>query len=116
MSTHGVLECTFIESGVCADTFRIFLEEKLSSSLYPFNGTNPNSAIILDNAAIHHVCGVVDLLESLGVFLPSYSPDTNPIEELFAKVKNILMKNLLLMAFSAVTATDGQGWIRHAGY
>ena len=54
---------------------------KRSPVLQPFNGVNPNSIIIMDNATIHHVHGVVELLESLGVlvyFLPPYSPDLNP--------------------------------------
>ena len=129
MSVQGSLECTIVEGGVSGDIFKTFLEEKLSPVLQPFNGVNPNSIIIMDNATIHHVDGVVELLESLGVlvyFLPPYSPDLNPIEELFSKIKAYLRANehsiqedlecLLLMAFSSVTAQDCQGWIRHAGY
>lgn len=130
MSTEGVLECTLLEGGVCADNFQTFLEEKLCTILYPFNGINPHSIIILDNAAIHHASGVIDLLENLGVliyFLPAYSPDMNPIEQLFAKVKLCLktyelehphedLETLLLMAFTEVTSSECQGWIGHAGY
>ncbi len=128
MSVQGVLECSILEGGVCGSDFKTFLEDKLSPVLHPFNGTNPHSVIILDNAAIHHVDGVVKLLESLGVliyFLPPYSPDFNPIEELFAKVKSSLkanehlqedFKTLLLMAFSSVTPEDCKGWVKHAGY
>lgn len=129
MSVQEPLECTIVEGGVSGDVFKTFLEEKLSPVLQPFNGANPNSIIIMDNATIHHVDGVVELLESLGVlvyFLPPYSPDLNPIEELFSKIKSYLRANehtihkdletLLLMAFSSVTAGDCQGWIRHAGY
>ena len=100
----------------------------MSLSLYPFNGTNPQSIVILDNAAIHHTNGILDLLESLGVllyFLPAYSPDMNPIEELFSKVKYSLksyehihedLETLILMAFATVTSSDCQGWIKYAGY
>lgn len=59
----------------------------------PFNGTNPHSVIVLDNASIHHVDEVVELLDSLGalvLFLPPYSPDYNPIEEAFSKVKSLI--------------------------
>lgn len=58
----------------------------------PFNGTNPHSVIVLDNASIHHVDKVVELLHSLGalvLFLPPYSPDYNPIEA-FSKVKSLI--------------------------
>lgn len=128
MSVEGVLECTMTEGGVTGDIFKKFLEEKLVTRLHPFNGSNPHSIIVMDNASIHKVEGVVELLEGLGLivyFLPPYSPDYNPIEELFAKVKSILKANehimenfetLLLSAFSVVTPTDCKGWIRHAGY
>ena len=131
MSVQGLLECTMLEGGVCGSTFKTFLEEKLSPLLQPFNGTNPHSVIILDNASIHHADhdGVVELLQTLGVlvyFLPPYSPDYNPIEELFAKVKSVLkayehrihesLETLLLMSFLSVTPEDCQGWIEHAGY
>ena len=51
---------------------------------------NARSVVILDNASIHHVDGVVDLIESTGAlvfFLPPYSPDLNAIEEAFSKLK-----------------------------
>ena len=54
---------------------------------------NPRSIVVLDNAG-----GVVDLIESTGAlvqFLPPYSPDLNPIEEAFSKVKSALKANLM---------------------
>ena len=83
--------------------------------------------IILDNCAIHHVQEVVDMVEGVGAivhFLPPYSPDLNPIEEAFSKVKSE-MKNLgettditdtetiLLMAFASITAQDCREWVSH---
>ena len=60
------------------------------------------------------------------VYLPSYSPDFNPIEEAFAKIKNLLRKagartkealvEAIGAALSAVTAADVQGFFKHAGY
>lgn len=85
-----------------------------------------NSIVIMDNAKIHHGYGVVHLLERLGVlvfYLPPYSPNFNPIEELFSKNKSYLratehqpLETLLLMAFSSITVTDCISWINHAGY
>ncbi len=54
--------------------------------LQPFNWiNNPHSVVIVDNASIHHVGGVVDLIENQAgawlLFLPPYSPDLNPAEE-----------------------------------
>ena len=90
MSTEGVLACKIVEGGVNAQTFDTFLSMDLASNLPPFDGLNPRSVIIMDNASIHHVEGIAKFLEDLGVlvyFLPPYSPDYNPIEELFSKVK-----------------------------
>ena len=59
----------------------------------PFNGTNPHSVVILDNAAIHHVKSVVASLKGLGVLvhlLSPYTSDKNAIEECFAKVKSVM--------------------------
>ena len=68
MSVEEALECTMVEVGMCGSVFKTFLEEKLSPLLYPFN---PNSVIIMDNAAIHHEDGVVHGLirETRGVNL-----------------------------------------------
>ena len=129
MSTKGVLECTLVEGGVCGDTFKTFTEEKLSPVFYPFSGTNSQSILIMDNAAIHHTNGVCKISEDLVVlvyYLHPYSPDLNPIEELFAKVKSVLkasehtlcedIETLLLMSFLSVSSKDCQSRIRHAIY
>jgi transposase len=47
----------------------------------------------MDNASIHHVDGIMDLITGVGallIFLPPYSPDYNPIEEAFSKVKTLI--------------------------
>ena len=58
-----------------------------------FDGSSPNSIIIMDNCKIHHVADVIELFQSVGIlvlFLPPYSPDFNPIEETFSYVKYYL--------------------------
>lgn len=60
----------------------------------PFPG--PQSVIILDNARIHHGDKILELTRPLGVrleFLPPYSPDLNPIEEAFSKIKQFIRRN-----------------------
>ena len=101
--------------------------------LLPFNGVNPRSIVFLDNASIHHVSHAVSLIQSVGAlvhFLPPYSPDLNPIEELFSKVKAVLKESdhaiqwigedcatdIVQAAFSSVTPDDCVGWFQHAGY
>ena len=58
--------------------------------LMPFNGENPNCVLILDNCSVHHVDEVHQAFRDSGVlyhYLPPYSPDYNPIELAFSKVK-----------------------------
>ena len=87
MMTTGILDYT-----ADSDEFKDFIEGLLPM-LMNFNGTNPNSIVIMDNCAIHHCSDVTGLLREVGVmvhFLPPYSPDYNPKEEAFSKVKTIL--------------------------
>ena len=86
--------------------------------------------MVMDNASIHHADQIVDSLEDLGVlvyFLPPYSPDLNPIEELFSKVKSAMRANeyiledydletSILCGFISVTSEDCLNWINHSGY
>lgn len=58
--------------------------------LLAFNGQNPHSVVVLDNCAIHHVEQTIRMIQEVGAlvhFLPPYSPDLNPMEEAFSKVK-----------------------------
>ena len=90
MSTMGVLDCKITAETVDGDIFYDFVQSYLLPHLMPFNGTNPHSVVVLDNAAIHHVDGIMSMVEQVGalvLFLPPYSPDFNPIEELFSKLK-----------------------------
>ena len=86
----------------------------------------------MDNASIHHTEEVTGLLQSIGVlvkFLPPYSPDLNPIEEVFSKVKYFIRaessrlmrsaigyRKLIVEAFLHVTKTDCEQYISHSGY
>ena len=117
--------------GADHEEFTKFVEEFLLPQLQPFNGTNARSVVIL-NASIHHAEGMVDLIQSTGAlvysFLPPYSPDIMPIEELFSKIKGVLKINedvlseemdieaILLAAFCTITPDDCKNWITHAGY
>ena len=82
-----------------------FIETTIFPVLQPFNWVNPHSVVILDNASIHHVQGVIDLIEIQAgaklVFLPPYSPDLNPIEEVFSQVKSIMKQNDSLFQVSS---------------
>ena len=93
MCCDGILDVCTVIGSVDAGKFEEYVEERLLPTLQPFNGTNARSVVILDNASIHHAQGIVELIQSKGSlvqFLPPYSPDVMPIEELFSKIKLVL--------------------------
>ena len=109
---QGVLECTMVSDSVNGDTFYAFLHSKLLPLLMPFDGKNPHSIVIMDNDSIHHVDGIMDLITGVGallIFLPPYSPDYNPTEEAFSKVKTLIKayeemeSNLIIILWTCYT-------------
>ena len=82
MSIDGIHDVYLCESTVNGETFADFVLSCLQPFIQPFNWINPHSVIIMDNASIHHIEQVVDMIEDqLGarlLFLPPYSPDLNP--------------------------------------
>ena len=103
------------------DIFNDFIQAQLIPHIMPYNGVNSHSVVILDNCSIHHVPEVIKSIEDVGallIFLPPYSADLNPIEEMFSKVKyqhktNALelpnftdLKTLLLSSFASITRED----------
>ena len=128
MSMNGMLDCKTVRHSVNGDTFYEFIQATLLPHLMTFNGTNPHSVVIMDNCSIHHINDVVQMINQIGAlvhFLPPYSPDYNPIEAAFSKVKtnlktldNDLFHNpeeQVLAAFSTITVNDYQQWIRNVG-
>ena len=85
--------------------------------------------VVLDKLGAHRTDRVRELIEKRGadlVFLPSYSPDMNPIEEAFSKIKQLVRKvgarvrealvEAIRRALTAATIEDAAGWFAHAGY
>ena len=88
MTSDGVLEYEATTGSVNADKFMDFIRRRLIPNMQPFPARH--SILILDNCSIHHAHDVKTLLGSfriLVLFLPSYSPNYNPIEELFSYIK-----------------------------
>ena len=124
LSNDGVETLRVVRGTVDGDTFLEFVERELLPVLQPFNGMNPNSVVIMDNCSVHHVARVKSLISEVGAllhYLPPYSPDLNPIEECFSKVKSCLksteivnddLETAVLAAFTCVTPNDCEGWIR----
>ena len=85
--------------------------------------------VVLDNLSAHKNQETRDLIESAGAelwFLPPYSPDLNPIEKMWSKIKSVLrtlktrtekaLINAIAKALEAVTASDAKGWFESCGY
>jgi transposase len=89
----------------------------------------PGDIVVMDNLNAHKDPLVIDAIEQAGAtvwHLPPYSPDFNPIEQMWSKVKSILrslkartaeaLLDAIGVALRAVTAADAQGWFAHCGY
>ena len=129
MSMAGILDVKTCKGTTDGDDFYSFIQTHLLPHVQPFNFSNPHSIVVLDNCSVHHVPEVVQSIEDVGclvLFLPPYSPDLNPVEEAFSKVKTILksydthmehihdVETLLLMSFCQITAEDCVAWINHS--
>ena len=124
MTCEGIESLRVVSTTVDGDTFLDFIQRDLLPILMPFNGVNRNCIVIMDNCSVHHVPGVESIITSVGAlvhYLPPYSPDLNPIEECFSKVKSCLKttelthidhETAILAAFACVTSSDCQGWIK----
>ena len=131
LTTRGIEDTFKTSSTVDGEKFEEFICQCVLPILLPFDGLNPRSVVIMDNASIHHLERVHDIVTGVGarlVFLPPYSPDLMPLEEVFSKVKSILRANdsvyiasstpeiMVKLAFCAVTQDDCIQYIKHGGY
>ncbi len=95
----------------------------------PIPGPPARKGAVLEGLGAHKTGRVRELIEQRGadlLFLPSYSPDLNPIEEAFSKIKTVVRKagartretldEAISEAFWAVTLEDVAGWFSHCGY
>ncbi len=131
MCSEGVIALELGEGTYNGDRFLEFITGILIPEMLQFDGSSPRSVLVLDNCSIHHTAPVLQLLNTAGIltmFLPPYSPDLNPAEELFSYVKYYLKqhddilqavrdpKPIIEAAFKSVFTEDCLGWIGHSGY
>lgn len=131
MCSDGVIALELEGGTYNGDKFVEFITGTLIPEMFQFEGSNPRSVLVMDNCAIHHVSSALKVLSDAGIlaiFLPPYSPDLNPAEELFSFVKYYLKehddvlqavsdpKPVIRAAFNSVTSQDCLGWIHHSGY
>jgi transposase len=119
MSTRGMIARMSIEEPTDADIFLAYVEHVLCPAM------RPGDVVVMDNLTSHKVDGVRDWIENQAaelIFLPSYSPDLNPIEKAWAKLKPLLRstkartKEALVEVISdlrpQITTEDAQAWFR----
>jgi transposase len=123
LGLEGVRCSTVVEGPVNADVFTAFVEQVLVPAL------RPGDIVVMDNLSSHKGARARELIEGAGatlVFLPPYSPDLNPIEMVFAKVKSLLRslacrtREALWRAMGSVldriTPSDAANCFAHCGY
>lgn len=123
MTLEGMGPCLAVIGGTTKEVFEAYVERVLAPAL------RSRQVVVVDNLAAHKGEEVRELVEARGcelLFLPPYSPDYNPIEEAFSKIKGLLRKaeartrealiEAMGTAISAVTTRDAWGFIEHCGY
>jgi transposase len=126
LGVAGMVGAMSIEAATSGAVFAAFLERVLLPEL---RRAKPDAVLVMDNLGAHKTRAVRDLLERSGFayrYLPPYSPDLNPIEPAWAKVKAQLRKagartaealhQALGLALDAISARDASGFFHHAGY
>lgn len=119
----GTLAYTFFQGALIGKIFLDYIQNILVPTL------NKGDIVIMDNLSCHKVKGVAEAIESAGasvLYLPPYSPDLNPIEMMWSKIKALLRKwkarssevldKFIEEAFSAVTTENIDHWFSACGY
>jgi len=119
----GTCAAMTIEAATDTDVFTAYVEHILVPSL------RPGDIVVMDNLAPHKSPRARALIEAAGaavLFLPPYSPDLNPIEKMWSKIKALLRRAeartrdqlfaAIAAALNKVTAQDARGWFTSCGY
>jgi transposase len=119
----GSTACMVVDGATTRDIFEAYVEQILLPTL------KAGDIVVLDNLSAHKGQHARELIESVGAelhYLPAYSPDLNPIEKMWSKIKAILRKlkartkDTLILAIAKaleqVTAGDVNGWFESCGY
>jgi transposase len=123
ITAGGIGPCLAVEGPTTREVFETYLERVLAPSL------RPGQTLVLDNLSAHKGGRVREIVEEAGcelVYLPPYSPDLNPIERAFSKVKGLVRKaeartrealiEAIGRALDAVANRDAHGYFGHCGY
>jgi transposase len=120
---QGMRCSTVVDGAINADLFEAFVEQVLVADL------RPGDVVVMDNLSSHKRARTRQLIEATGaqlLFLPPYSPDLNPIEMIFAKIKQLLRSlacrtretlwAVMQSVLDQISASDAANCFRHCGY
>ena len=123
MSLRGIVAAMTIESATDGDVFLAYVEQVLCPRL------KTGDVVIMDNLSPHKHKRVGQLIAAAGaesLYLPPYSPDLNPIEKAWSKLKQLLraakartsdlLEQAVAQALAAITSENSAAWFRHCGY
>jgi transposase len=123
ISLKGIVATLSLDGGINGDVFKYFIEHILVPKLWS------GACVVMDNLSAHGVDGIRELIEAAGaklVYLSPYSPDFNPIENCWSKVKEFLrsvaarsreaLDQAMTDALNAVTLKDIKGWFTYRCY
>lgn len=123
LTPDGIGPSVVVEGAVDRDVFDAYVAQLLVPAL------RPGQTVVLDNLSVHKSAAARRLIEAAGCalrFLPTYSPDMNPIEQAFAKTKQALRRaearsvdavvDAVGRALATVTPADAAAFYRDAGY
>jgi transposase len=119
ISTRGMIATMTVEAATDREIFLAYLDEVLCPKL------QPGDVVVMDNLSSHKVKGVRERIEAAGaqlLYLPPYSPDLNPIEKAWAKLKQLLrtakartreaLDNAIAKLLPLLTPEDAKAWFR----
>lgn len=104
LRVNGITAPWCLDRAMTGEAFKTYLKTQLAATL------KLGDLVIADNLSSHKVSGVKEIIEAAGakiIYLPPYSPDLNPIEQVFAKLKTLLRK-AMARSFEALWKSIGQ--------
>jgi len=123
LGVHGLQAPWVLEGALNGDSFKVYLEQVLGPTL------QPGDILVMDNLSAHKVPGVAELVAARGArleYLSPYSPDYNPIERCWSKLKTYVrgakartydaLVQAIKEALATITEADARAWFKFCGY
>lgn len=123
LTPEGLGALFSVNGAVTGEVFGVYLDQVLGPTLAP------GDVVVLDNLPVHKVAGLAEIAHKYGarlLYLPPYSPDFNPIELAFSKLKTWLrtaqartrdlLEDAIRAATEWITEADAKNWFDHCGY